>query len=168
MDEPEGKKIAALIASDWGSPIHVHALVLMAVTGASIYLCYLVAAPFFPPLAWALALAVLFAPLQSWVESKVKRPNLAAMLSVLAVGLIVVVPATLVTQRIIGEAVDGAESVRANVVSGEWRHVFEGHPRIAPIGSWIEKRIDLPGMVQTTASWLTRPLRHWSEDPSSS
>src|SRR5512141_1077633 len=155
MDEPERKEKAALTASDWGSPIHVHALVLMVVTGAGIYFCYLLAKPFFPALAGALALAVLSAPLHRWLESRVKRPNLAATICVMVVALLVVVPATFVGQRIVGEAARGAETIRAMVESGEWRGAFEAHPRIAPVGHWIEQHFDLPRVVQATASWLT-------------
>jgi predicted PurR-regulated permease PerM len=97
----------------------------------------------------------LFAPLHRWLQSKIKSPNFAATISVLAVALIVVVPATFVTQQIIGEAAEGAETIRASVESGEWRRAFEAHPRIAPVGRWIEERVDLAGMVQTAASWLT-------------
>lgn len=61
MDERETKQVAALTASDWGSPLHVRALVLIVVTGAGVYFCYLLAKPLFPSLAGALALAVLFA-----------------------------------------------------------------------------------------------------------
>jgi len=155
MDERETEQISALTANDRGSPIQVHALVLMAVTGAGIYFCYLLAAPFFPALAGALALAVLFAPLHRWLESKVKRPNLAATICVLVVALIVVVPATFVAERIIGEAARGVGTIKTMVESGEWRRVFEAHPRIAPVGHWIEQQFDLPGIVQTAASWLT-------------
>jgi predicted PurR-regulated permease PerM len=155
MDDHEARKLAALTASDWGSPIHVHALVLMAVTGVGVYFCYRLAVPFFPALAWALALAVLFAPLQRWLESKVKYPNVAAAICVLAIGLIVVVPAIFVADRVIGEAIRGAEAIRAMIESGEWRRVFEAHPLLAPVGHWIEQHLDLPALVQTAAAWLT-------------
>ena len=155
MDEPDTKKSPAESASDWGSPIHVHALVLMAATGVGIYFCYWMTEPFFPVLAWALALAVLFAPLHRWLESRLRRGNLAATLSVLAVVVIVVVPATFVVDRVVGEAARGAETIRASVESGDWRRAFEAHPKIAPVGQWIEQQFDLPGLVKTAASWLT-------------
>ena len=75
MTEPEMKPPGAPLANDWGSRGHIQTLVLMAATAIGIYLCYRLAAPFLPALAWALALAVLFAPFQRWVESKVKRPT---------------------------------------------------------------------------------------------
>ena len=40
---------------------------MLVATAFGIYICYLLAAPFVPALAWALALAVLFTPLQRWL-----------------------------------------------------------------------------------------------------
>ena len=155
MNEPITKQIAAQNANNWGSRSHVHTLVLMALTVGGIYFCYRLATPFFPALAWALALAVLFAPLHRWLESKVKYPNLAATISVLVVIVIVVVPVTFVMERIIGEAARGAETVKTLVESGAWRHTFESHPVLAPVGQWIEQQLDLPGLINTATSWLT-------------
>ena len=156
MDELETKQTAALTASDWGSPLHVRALVLMIVTGAGVYLCYLLAKPFFPALAAALALAVLFAPLHRWLESHVKQPNLAATISILVIAIIVVVPAMFVADRIIGEATRIATTMKTVVENGEWRRAFDDNPRIAPIGHWIAQYFDVPGLVRSASSWLTK------------
>ena len=155
MNEIKTKQVATSVANDWGSRSHVHTLVLMAVTIVGIYFCYRLSAPFFPALTLALALAVLFAPFHRWLVSKVKHPNLAAAICVFVIALIVVVPATFVTERIIGEAARGAETIKIMVESGEWRRAFEAHPLIAPVGHWIERQFDLPGIVKTTSSWLT-------------
>ena len=64
----------------------------MAMTAGSLYLCYLLAVPFLPVLAWTLVLVILFAPLYRWIESKVKHPNVAAMICMLVVCVIVVMP----------------------------------------------------------------------------
>ena len=58
MKEQETKLMPTPSASDWGSASHLKALVLIAATGAGLYLCYRLALPFLPALAWALALAV--------------------------------------------------------------------------------------------------------------
>src|SRR5450759_1348110 len=155
MNEHKTKENAAPTTNDWGSRSHVHTLLLMAVTVAGIYFCYLLAVPFIPAFAGALALAVLFAPLHRWLESKVKYPNLAATICVLVAALIVVVPAMFVAERIIGEAARGAETIKTNVESGVWRRAFDAHPLIAPVGHWIERQFDLPGMVNAATSWLT-------------
>jgi predicted PurR-regulated permease PerM len=141
--------------SEWGSRGHLHTLALMAATALGIYLCYRMALPFVTALTWALTLAVLFMPVHRWLESTVKHSNLAASVSVLVIGLIVVVPATFVGQRLVSEAVTGADTIRAKVESGEWQRVLAVHPRIAPIVKWIERQIDLPGTISTIAAWLT-------------
>ena len=155
MTEPEPGKTRTLIANDWGSRSHVNTLVLMAATVFAIYFCYRMSAPFFPALAWALALAVLFAPLHRWLEAKLRHQNLAALTCVLMVAVIVVVPATFVAERMIGEAAKGAETIQTMVESGQWRRAFDAHPRIAPLGSWIERQFDLPGLFKPTIAWLT-------------
>jgi len=155
MKELNTRKTVAQVANDWGSRSHVHTLALMAVTLAAIYFSYRLAAPFFPSLAWALALAVVFVPLNRWLESKVKYPNLAATISVLVVIVIVVVPVTFVMERIIGEAARGAETVKTLVESGAWRRTLESYPLLGPVGDWIEQQLDLPGLINTATSWLT-------------
>lgn len=155
MTELKTQKTVELIANDRGSSSHIHTLVLMAVTVGGLYFCYLLAAPFIPVLAWALALAILFAPLYRWIESKVKHPNVAAMICVLVVGVIVVVPVTFVAGRIISEGARGAETAKTMVESGALRRAFEAHPRIAPVSHWIERQLDLPGLVKNATSWLT-------------
>ena len=155
MNEPESKQLAVPVSNDWGSREHVHTIVLIMVTVVGIYICYMLAAPFFPALIWALALAVLFSPLHRWVTSKVKYPNLAATICVFVAALIVLVPAIFVAERIINEAAKGAESINKLVGSGEWRRSIEDRPLIAPVGRWIEQQIDLPSMVNSATSWLT-------------
>ena len=155
MNELKSRKTAARTENDWGSRDHVHTLVLMALTVAGIYVCYLLAAPFFPAFVWALALAVLFAPLHRWLESKVKPPNLAATICVLVAALIVVVPAMFVGERIVNEASRGAATINTIVETGEWRRIFESHPLLAPVGHWIERQFDLPEIVNNATAWLT-------------
>ena len=155
MNKLVTKPTAAEVANDWGSRIHVQTLVLMAATAVGIHLCYRLAVPFLSALAWALALAVLFAPFQRWVESKLKRPSMAAGVSVLVIGLIVVVPATFVGQRLFVQAAKGAELVETKVKSGEWRRALEAQPRLAPLAKTIERNIDLPGAVETLATGLS-------------
>ena len=155
MIEFKTKKTAALIASDWGSRTHVLTLVLMTITVIGIYFSYELAAPFLPAIAWALSLAILFAPLHCWLESKVKSPNIAAALSVLIGAVLVVVPVTLVAEQLISEAGKGAETIKTLIASGEWRRAFEAYPLIAPIGQWIEQQVDLSEILKSGTAWLT-------------
>ena len=155
MKERETSETVAPVANDWASRSRVQGLVLIVVTGGGIYLCYRLALPFLPALAWALALAALFTPLHRWLEAKFKSPNLAAALAVLVASLTVAVPATFVGQRLITEAAKGANIIKTKVESGEWRRAIEAQPRLAPLGDWIERKVDLPGIAKDLATWLT-------------
>jgi hypothetical protein len=53
MNEHEANTTAAPVTTDWGSRSHVQTLVIMAATVFGIYLCYRLALPFLPALAWA-------------------------------------------------------------------------------------------------------------------
>ena len=155
MSELKTEKNTAPTEDDWGSRSHIHTLLLMAVTIVGIYLSYLLAAPFFPAFAWALALAVLFAPLYRWIETKVKYPSLAALICVVIAALIVVIPAIFVAEQMFDEASRGAVTIQKLVDSGEWRRSFDSHPLIAPVVGWIDQQFDLPEMVNAANTWLT-------------
>ncbi len=133
----------------------IQTFVLLAATVLGLYLCYLLTVPILPTLIWALALAVLFAPMHRWIERRTKHPNIAAMISVLLVAVIVVVPATLVAGQLIAEAGRGVETIRLKVADGEWQRVIEANPRLAPLGTYIAQHLDLPGIFKGIAGWLT-------------
>jgi len=154
MNEREPTSQAAPIARDWGSRTQVRTLVLLAVTIVGIYLCYRLALPFLPALTWALALAVVFAPFQRWLEARVRRPNVAALIAVLVIGLAVLGLATFVGQRLVQEAANGAELITKKIETGEWRQALTAHPRLVPVADWVERQ-DLPGVVKTVATWIT-------------
>ena len=117
---------------------------LLLVTGLAVYICFLMAMPFLPALVWALTLAVLFTPLQIWLETKLKHASLAALISVLIIGNMVIVPALLVGQQLAIQVVSGAQLIETKVASGEWRRVLNTQPRLVPIISTIEQHINLP------------------------
>ena len=150
----ETKQIETPIEQDWGSRDHVQTLVLMLATVLGIYLCYRMAVPFLPVLVWALTLAVLFTPLQVWLESKLKHSSLAAIVSILLIGAIVVVPVIFVGEQLLLQALKGTQLIETKVASGEWRRTLEAQPQLAPILNKAERYIDLPGTLKTFTAWL--------------
>ena len=133
----------------------VGALVLAAATIAGIVACVLLTAPFLGALAGALALAILFAPLHARIEARLKHPSLAAMMSVLTLALIGAVPAAFMVERLVEEAATSAAFIQTKVASGAVQRVIDAHPRIAPIGTWIEQQLDLPAMMANLAAWFS-------------
>lgn len=128
---------------------------LLAAIAGGLVLCCLLVAPFFAALAWAVTLAVLFAPLQGRLETRLKSPTLAAACAVSAIFFLIAVPGIFVGQRLFLEAAKGAKSVGEAYNSGLWRQALEGHPGIAAAFADLEQHIDLPGAVQALAAWLS-------------
>jgi predicted PurR-regulated permease PerM len=133
----------------------VHGLVLTALTIIGLYVCYRLTLPFLPALAWALALGVLFSPVQRWLETRVTHPNSATAITVIGIALIVVVPVIFITTRLITEISKGAELVHGYAASGSFFRTFQSQPSLAPFGHWIEQQIDLPETFRGIATWLT-------------
>jgi predicted PurR-regulated permease PerM len=120
------------------------ALALLAATAVAFVLCYRIVQPFLPALAWALALAVLASPFHRWLARRVRRPSLAAALSVAAVVVLVVAPIALITQRLVHEAARASEMLGTAVE--RLRDFAERDPRLAFAERWFGWRID-PGDV---------------------
>lgn len=142
------------VSYDWGSRSHVQIFVLVFATAVGLYLCYLLTMPFLNPIIWSLSLAVICVPLQRCLESIIRNRNVAAAVSVFTIGLVVLILVSFVGQRLVSEASSGAQMVNARIESGEWRKVLEGHPRLAPLGDWIEQQ-NLPQTVKYTITWLS-------------
>ena len=128
---------------------------LLLATGLAVYICYLMAMPFLPALVWALALAVLFAPLQVWLETKLKNSSLAALTTVIIISSLVIVPALFVGQQLAIQAATGAQLIQTKVESGEWRRLLTAQPVLAPIIEKIEQQINLPDTVKNFALWVS-------------
>jgi predicted PurR-regulated permease PerM len=141
--------------SELRSATHVRTLVLLVATGLGIYLCWRLAAPFLPALAWALAFAVLFTPWQRWLEKRIRHPSLAAAAAVVVIALIVVVPAALVGQKLVVQAAKGAELIDERFAAGEWRTLFARQPRLQALAEQVERQLDLPETVRSVTAWLS-------------
>jgi predicted PurR-regulated permease PerM len=148
-DDPPGP-----LDPDWASGAHVRTIVLLAATAFGLVLCYRLVAPFLPALAWALAFAVLFAPLQRLLERRLS-PSVAAAMAVLVIAVIVVVPATLVGQKLVAQAAKGAELIDERVATGEWRRAIANQPRVLELVEQVERQLDLPETVRSVTAWLS-------------
>jgi predicted PurR-regulated permease PerM len=80
MRESEPSQSTPADSSELGSRTNVQTIVLMVVTALGVYLCYRLVAPLMSALTWALALALLFVPLQRWLESRLKRYSVGVLI----------------------------------------------------------------------------------------
>jgi len=137
-----------------GSRARLRAFVLLALTVAGIYVCYLLLLPFLPGLVWALALAIIFMPVHRWVEAKLINGDIAAAISVLLLGLIVVIPIIVVSSWILESAAEGAAAAHDMITSGRWRRSLETDEVLAPLNRWLG-HVNLQGIVENLTTWLT-------------
>lgn len=139
----------------WLSRERTLALVLIAATALALYLCYRLARPLLPALAWALALAVVAHPVYQWLARRVPRADLAAGLAVAVVAIVIIGPALFVTHQLTREVAAGMERLQNEAAAGHWRAVTERNPRLAPVLHWLERHIDLRREAQRVSASVT-------------
>jgi len=147
-------------SDDTSTPEHttrntIHILLLITLSAIATLGCVFISAPFLPALTWALALAILFAPIQRRLESKLGKANFAAALCVSLAALLVVIPSSFVAEQLLSEATSGAKTIHDLFVSGQWRASVDTHPLISPVAHWIERQFNVPGLIDSSSAWLT-------------
>jgi predicted PurR-regulated permease PerM len=128
------------------------ALALIMATAIAIYLCYLIMRPFLSVLVWALALAVVALPLHKFVSRYIRKDGLAAGVSVFLVATVIIIPVLFVGDRLVREAIAGAELIKIEVETGHWREVIESNKLTASALHWVESNVDLRAELNRVSS----------------
>jgi predicted PurR-regulated permease PerM len=160
--QPEQESLAPVTPlraqAGWLSREQALALVLIVSTAIALYLCYRLAHPFLPALAWALALAVVAFPLYAWLLNRCNRPNCAAALAVVLVAVLLIAPTLFVLTRLGQEVAGVVERVQTEASTGRWQTIIERNPRLAPALRWLSAHVDVRGQVGQAVSALTARL----------
>ena len=136
------------------SRTRIRALALALLAAVGIYLSYRLAQPCIPSLVWAGALALMFTPMHRWIEARLKRPNLAAAISLVIIGLLVVVPATWFAQKLVEQAISVPEKIQQQIAAGKW-HIQDGaNPKLARFLAFVVQQISLPENASMATNWL--------------
>jgi predicted PurR-regulated permease PerM len=101
-----------------------------------IYLVFRIYEPFLAALGWAAILTIFFYPMHNWIARRFS-PNKAAILSTLAVTILLIVPAILVTTLFIREAFAVSKGVQHTLSK-------EQVPALVKSWSWIAQHV--PGL----------------------
>ncbi len=145
------------------SRTRIRAIALPLLAAVGIYLCYRLAQPCIPSLVWAGALALVFNPLHVWFEAKVRRPSLAAALSLVVIGLLVVVPATWFAQKLAEQATLVPENIQKQIAAGKWHIHGDEHPHAAQFLALVKHQVGTPENASTAMTWgntiLTRLVK---------
>lgn len=94
-------------------------LALLGITLISLYLCWLIIAPFLDVLIWAIVLAIVSHPIHRKLRERGWNETWAALATVTAVIFIALIPIGLVTASVIAQIPDAIEQVKQAVVKGK-------------------------------------------------
>ena len=130
-------------------------LAQLALTVGTLWICYLLVAPFLSTIVWAIALAILCIPPYRAIEARLKNESAAAAVTVLLVAVIVVAPSLLITARLASEVKAGVAFIQSQVSAGSWRDLIQSHPWLSALNDWIEQQLDLSSLLGGAASWAT-------------
>ncbi len=106
----------------WFSRERALILVLVVATCLSFYICYRLAVPFLPALAWGTALAIVAHPMHAWLERTLKRPNVAAGASVAIVAVVLMAPAVFVVTQLVKQLTSNAEELQSTFADAATSH----------------------------------------------
>ena len=141
---------------EWDSRDHIKTLVLMLATVFGVYLCYRITLPFLPVLVWAVTLAIMVTPLQRWLELKLKKPSLAALISIFLISLTIILPSLFVGQQLVTQAVKGSQLIETKLTTGEWQRVLDTQPQLKLIVSKVEQHVDIPNTIKNFNAKLSK------------
>jgi len=133
-------------------------LTLFLLTLAVIVLCWMIALPFLSAIAGAITLAVVTYRPYLWLESRVKRPTVAAALAVLAVTLSIITPAFFLVEELARQILYGVNVLRTGAPQQRLADLLRLHPAIASRLETAAKQINLGQGSQNVASYAASHL----------
>ena len=136
------------------SRTRLRGIALAVLAGIGIYLCYRLALPCIPSLVWAGALALVCAPLHRRIEARVRRPGLAAAVSLVIIGLLVVVPATWFAHKLAEQLTLVPQSIQKQIAAGKWHMAGDAYPQVARIVGLVEQEVSQPENASMATNWL--------------
>lgn len=109
--------------------------------------------PFFGPIFWAGAIAIIFAPIQNWLRKKLPgRPNINALLTLMFCLVIVIIPIVFTVTSVVAQVADFYRLVEANQLdlSKYLQKVQDAFPELQ---SWLTRfGVDFDSVKQGAAA----------------
>lgn len=117
----------------------IRVLALVSLTIILIGLCVLLAVPFLPAIAWAVALAILAWPLHRWIAHRVSQRGVAAALSSAVVVTAILTTGIFVSYQIASETVSAAGRVKDEAAGVKIRETVASIPVLGKAAGWMER-----------------------------
>ena len=128
---------------------------LLVLTAITLYLCWLMALPFFAALTWSIAMALIARPLHLWLKRRITNKNFAALLSVILVTMTIIVPGILLVDQAVAEAMDGVRALQSFIESAGWKQALDHHPWLRHTAGWLEANLDLTSSISSLAKTVS-------------
>ena len=125
----------------WLTRRRTSALSLMAATLLVFYLCWKIAQPFVPALAWALALAILGAGLHRWLLRHLHSPAASAGLATALLVFFIAAPVVALAPMVTSKAREGWDNMRSTPVQERVHKVLQGNASLAPIADVVAQHV---------------------------
>jgi predicted PurR-regulated permease PerM len=136
-------------------------ILVIALVAASVlvgWLSWLLFRPFVPAVTWAVVLAVIAHPLHERILTRLQWPNVAAGLAVIAVTLVIALPAAVLVREVGNEAVASADAARKLLDGERWRRTMDQFPYLAPAREWIEREVDVGSQVKQASGGVAQSV----------
>ncbi|HYG24406.1 MAG TPA: AI-2E family transporter [Verrucomicrobiae bacterium] len=151
MTQPNENAGPASEQESFWSRNQLSAVVLLAATILLLIGCFLVTKPFLPALAWAVALAIIGEPAYRWIKKHVRKPGLAAALSVVLVSLVIAAPVALMLQAVISKASSTVRSLQSGELQKSIEKAAESNPRFGQAWDWVKKEGGAKAILEQAA-----------------
>lgn len=158
VDSPTHRNAPAATAQGFMTRERLKGLVLLAATAAAAWLCFKFIEPFLPAVTWALALAVLGYPLHRRIASYCP-PAVAAVVSVVAVALILAGPIAFVSYHLVAQtraAEVDLDEIQEKAIERPVEILANSNDRVRPAVEWIRSRVDLEKELLAAVAWISR------------
>jgi predicted PurR-regulated permease PerM len=118
-----------------------------------------VAAPFAAALVWSIAIAVAVQRPYRWLLRKTHRPSLAAVLGTLGVMLVILIPATLLLERLVSQFLNVLPALTSGSAQNMVQSYLQAHPKVQDLVTKATAGMDIQSSVRSAAGWLGGKLQ---------
>lgn len=126
-------------SAGWLTRRRTAALGLVVATALVFYLCWRIAQPFVPALAWALALAIVGRGLHRWLQRHLRHRGASAAVATGVLILFIAAP-VLATAPMLGTKLkEGLDAMRSTPVQERVQKAVKGNPSLAPLAQILQE-----------------------------
>ena len=133
---------------------HILTFALAVVTSISLYLCFLLVAPFITSLAFALALRVATRRPFGWIRHKVGNITAASAIAVVCVALLIIGPLSGILTYLVQTAIQNVQSMQSETAMQDLRARIESTPYVGPVVQLAEERLQLGEQLSSLGKTL--------------